>query len=133
MLTEVKKEIKLTLLSVKYNIMREMANPLSFVLNVIFMMLNNATFLVQWAILFTLKDSFGIYGFKEVCLLWGLSAASYGLAHILFHGAFTLSEDIENGSLDQYLILPRDTLICSITSSTSISAINASFPPPVAT
>lgn len=123
MLTEVKKEIKLTLLSVKYNIMREMANPLSFVLNVIFMMLNNATFLVQWAILFTLKDSFGIYGFKEVCLLWGLSAASYGFAHILFHGAFTLSEDIENGSLDQYLILPRDTLICSITSSTSISAI----------
>ncbi len=123
MLTEVKKEIKLTLLSVKYNILREMANPLAFILNVIFMMLNNATFLVQWAIMFTLKDNFGIYGFKEICLLWGISAASYGIAHVFFNGAFTLAEDIENGSLDQMLILPRDTLMCTLTSSTSISAI----------
>ena len=35
MLTEVKKEIKLVFLSIKYNIMRQMINPLSFTLNVI--------------------------------------------------------------------------------------------------
>lgn len=47
MLTEVKKEIKLVFLSIKYNIMRQMINPLSFTLNVIFMMLNNAAFIIQ--------------------------------------------------------------------------------------
>lgn len=109
--------------SVKYNIMREMANPLSFTLNVIFMMLNNSAFLIQWGVLFTLKDSFGVYGFKEICLIWGISAASYGIAHIFFNGAFRLSKMIEDGALDQYLVLPKDTLMSTITSSTAISAI----------
>ena len=35
MLTEVKKEIKLVFLSVKYNIMRQMINPLSFTLSLL--------------------------------------------------------------------------------------------------
>lgn len=122
MLTVVK-EIKLAFLSVKYNIIRQMSNPLSFVLNVLFMMLNNSAFLVEWGIFFTLKDSIGSYGFKEVCLLWGLSAGSFGLAHILFNGAFNISKTIEDGGLDQYLIMPRDVLMSTITSSTSISAI----------
>lgn len=123
MLTEVKKEIKLALLSVKYNIMRQMVNPLAFVLNVLFMIVNNSAFLIQWIIFFTLKDSIGSYGFKEVCLLWGVSASSYGLAHIFFHGAFTMPKIIEEGGLDQYLLVPRDTLMSTITSQTSISAI----------
>lgn len=123
MLMEVKKEIRLLFQSVKYNIMRQMANPLSFVLNVLFMILNNSAFLVEWAIFFTLKDSIGGYGFKEVCLLWGISAASFGLAHIFFHGAFKMPKLIEEGGLDQYLLVPRDTLLATISSQTSISAI----------
>lgn len=80
MLTEAKKEIKLVFLSIKYNIMRQMINPLSFTLNVIFMMLNNAAFIIQWVILFSLKDNFGGYGFNEIMLIWGISAMSYGLS-----------------------------------------------------
>ena len=99
MLTEVKKEIKLVFLSIKYNIMRQMINPLSFTLNVIFMMLNNAAFIIQWIILFSLKDSFGGYG------------------------AFTLGQTIENGGLDQYLVTPRNLYYSVISSYSKVSAI----------
>ena len=47
MLTAVKKELRICLLSVKYNIMREMLNKVSFLTNVLFMMFNNATFIIK--------------------------------------------------------------------------------------
>ena len=47
MLTAVKNQMRVCLLSVKYNIMREMVNKVTFLTNICFMLLNNATFLVQ--------------------------------------------------------------------------------------
>ena len=52
MLTAVKNQLKVNLLSVKYSLMREMLNKTTFLMNVIFMILNNACFIVQWIILF---------------------------------------------------------------------------------
>ncbi len=97
MLTAVKKQLRVCLLSVKYNIMREMLNKVTFITNICFMMLNNASFLVQWAILFRLKEDIGGYSFREVMLLWGLSASSFGLSHILFARVFSLPELVING------------------------------------
>ena len=54
MLTAVKNQVRVCVLSVKYNIMREMLNKVTFLTNILFMMLNNATFIVQWVILFRL-------------------------------------------------------------------------------
>ena len=47
MLTAVKNQVRVCVLSVKYNIMREMLNKVTFLTNILFMMLNNATFIVQ--------------------------------------------------------------------------------------
>ena len=123
MLTEVKKEFKSAFLAVKYNIMREMLNPITFITNVLFMMLNNATFIIQWLILYSLQDSIGGYSFKQVMLLWALAATTYGLSHIIFHNAYRLSDLITNGKLDSYIVQPKNILLNVITSSTSISAI----------
>jgi ABC-2 type transport system permease protein len=103
--------------------MREMTNRVTFLTNIIFMILNNATFIVQWLLIFHLKPEIGGYAFREVMLLWALSASSFGLANILFHRAFTLSDLILNGKLDSYLVQPKNVLLSIITSSTSISAI----------
>ena len=81
MLTAAKNQVKIMLLQVKYNLMREMTNSVTFVMNVVFMILNNATFIVQWIILFSLKDNFGGYGLSDVLLLWALATTSYGMAH----------------------------------------------------
>ena len=123
MLTAAKNQVRVCMLSVQYNIMREMINKVTFVTNVLFMMLNNATILVQWVILFRLREDIGGYTMREVLLMWGLCATSYGLAHILFARVFSLPELIISGKLDSYLVQPKNVLLGVMTSSTSISAI----------
>lgn len=60
---------------------------------------------------------------KEVMLLWGLAASSFGLAHILFARVFSLPELIIGGKLDAYLVLPKNVLLSVMTSATSTSSI----------
>ena len=69
MLTAVKNQMRVCLLSVKYNIMREMVNKVTFLTNICFMLLNNATFLVQWIILLRLREDVGGYTMREIMLL----------------------------------------------------------------
>ena len=123
MLTAVKNQTKVLLLSVKYNIMREMTNHVTFLMNVLFMVLNNGTFIIQWLLLFQLKSDIGGYAFGEVIILWGLAAGTFGISHIFFDRAYELSELITNGKLDSFLVQPKNVLISVISSGTSSSAI----------
>ena len=123
MLTAVKNQLRVILLSVKYNIMREMTNRVTFLTNVLFMVLNNSTFLIQWLLLFHLKSDIGGYGFRDVMVLWALAASTFGFAHILFQRAFHLPALILQGKLDSYLVQPKNVLLGIITSSTNSSAI----------
>jgi len=123
MLTEAKNQIKVIMLSVKYNIMRQMVNKVTFITNILFMILNNASFIVQWIILFSLKDEIGGYTLNEVILLWGLAAGTFGISHILFYKAFEMPELIMNGKLDTFLVQPKNVFLSVISSDTSISAI----------
>ncbi len=119
----VKNQLRIIQLSVKYNIMREMTNRITFLTNIVFMILNNAAFVVQWLLLFHLRPEIGGYAFRDVMYLWALAASTFGLAHILFHRAFSLSDLILNGKLDCFLVQPKNVLLSILTSSTSISAI----------
>lgn len=123
MLTAAKYQIRVLFLSLKYNIMREMTNHVTFLTNILFMVLNNATFIVQWLILFKLKKDIGGYDLYDVLVLWGLAASTYGLSHILFHKAYELPDLIMNGKLDSFLVQPKNVLLGAITSGTSTSAI----------
>ncbi len=123
MLMAVKNQLKVSLLSVKYALIREMLNKTTFVSNIIFMILNNASFLIQWVILFSLKDNFGSYTFDHVLLLWGLSAGTYGFSRFFFKNAFKLSKVINDGKLDSFLVQPKNVLISTISSSVSASAL----------
>lgn len=123
MLMEVKNQIKVTILSIKYATMREMLNKASFFTNVLFMILNDASFILQWIILYSLKDNVGGYTLNQVMILWGLAASTYGFSHFFFAKATSLSDIITNGKLDAYLVQPKNVLISAITSDVSPSAI----------
>ena len=123
MLMEVKNQLKVTLLSVKYALMREMLNKTTFITNIIFMILNNASFIIQWIVLFSLKDNVGGYTFDQVMLLWGLSAGTYGVSHFFFSNSYHLSELINNGKLDSFLVQPKNVLISVITTDVTTSAL----------
>ena len=123
MLMEVKKEFKVAFLSIKYSLMREMLNKTTFLTIILFMLLNNASFIIQWVVLYSIKDSVGGYTFKQVLLLWGLAAGTYGFSRFFFKKAFSLSETINSGGLDAYLVQPKNVLISSITHTIEPSAI----------
>ena len=123
MLTEAKNQIKVSLLSIKYATMREMLNKWTFSMNVLFMILNNATFIIQWIILFSLKEDVGGYTLKQVLLLWGIASGTYGISHLFFEEAFNLSKLIVNGKLDSFMVQPKNVLISVITSRSKISAL----------
>ena len=122
-LKSIKNQINVTFQSIKYALQREMLNKFTFFSNIIFMILNNACFIVQWVILYAIKDEVGGYSFKQVLLLWGLAAGSYGFSHFLFKESFNLSDTIVTGKLDAYLIQPKNVLLSVITSSVEVSAI----------
>lgn len=123
MLMVVKNQLKIVLLSVKYNLMREMTNRLTFMTNIVFMVLNNATFIIQWMILFQYKDSIGGYLKNDVFTLWALCASTYGVSHIFFNKAYSLPNLIMNGKLDPFLVQPKNVLLSVITSGSSVSSI----------
>ena len=114
MLTEVKNQIKVSFLSIKYALLREMLNKTTFITNVIFMILNNASMIVQWIILYSLKENVGGYTFKQVLLLWGLAAGTFGVSRFFFSKAFSLSDTINSGKLDAYLVQPKNVLLSVI-------------------
>ncbi len=123
MLTEVKNQWKVTMLSIKYALQREMLNKVTFFSNIIFMMLNNACFIVQWIILYSLKNEVGGYSFKQILLLWGIAAGTFGVSHFFFKESYELSETINTGKLDAFLIQPKNVLLSCITSSVEVSCI----------
>ena len=123
MLTVVKNQIKVSFYSFKYSLMREMINKTTFLSNIIFMILNDATLIIQWLVLFSLVDEVGGYGMREVLIMWGLTANIYGISRLFFKSAYNLSSTINTGKLDAYLVQPKNVLISYITSSVSVSAI----------
>jgi len=114
MLTEVKNLFKITFLSTKYAIMREMENKVTFIMNILFMILNNASFILVWIVMYSIKDNINGYTLNTIILLWGISSGTYGVSRAFFRGAFKLSNTIANGKLDAYLVMPKNVLIQSI-------------------
>lgn len=123
MLMVVKNQLKVTKLSIKYAMMREMLNKATFISNIIFMILNNACFIVQWVVLFSLKSNMGGYTFKQILLLWGMGAGVYGVSHFFFEKCFKLSDIINSGKLDAYIVQPKNILLSTITSDIKVSAL----------
>lgn len=123
MLTAVKNQCRIYLLSIKYALMREMLNKTTFIINILFMILNNACFIVQWIILFSIKKNIAGYDLKKVLLLWGIAASTYGFSHFFFKKSYNLSDIINNGKLDSYLVQPKNVLLYAITTDVETSAI----------
>lgn len=123
MLMEVKNQIKVMILSIKYAVMREMLNKVTFLSNIIFMILNNASFIIQWIVLYSLRENVGGYTFNQVLMLWAIASGTFGFAHFFFKKAYYLSDTITNGKLDAYLVQPKNVLISCITSDVAPSAL----------
>ena len=123
MLMAVRNQFKISFLSVKYALMKELLNKITFFSNIIFMILNNASFIIQILVLFSLKDNIGGYSFKMYLLLWGFAASTYGVSRFFFKKAFNISNIINTGKLDSFLVQPKNVLLSAITTDVDTSAL----------
>ena len=117
------KNIKLIFICFKYNLLKAMDNRIAFIGQIFGMILNNSTMIIQWVVMFSLKENIGGYHFNDILLLWGISALTYGVSHVFFNNAFLLTDIIMRGKLDAYIVQPKNTLIYMSSSKMSVSAI----------
>lgn len=86
----------------------------SFWLSMLFMALNNLAFFVFWWVLMARVEHVRGWRIADIELLFGVSAASYGVAVALAGGMVHLSRFIEDGTLDPLLSQPKPTLLYAL-------------------
>ncbi len=105
----------------KANLLAAMEYRVTFISQVIGMMLNNAVYFVFWVIFFDRFKEIRGWGLEQIFFLFGVVAASFGLTAYLFGNTMELADVIANGRLDYYLSLPRPVLL-HVLASKSVSS-----------
>jgi ABC-2 type transport system permease protein len=83
----------------------------AFVLQVVFMALNNITFFLFWWLLMRRVPVIRGWTLSDVQLLFGIVAAAYGLAVTVAGGFRDLGRLIDEGELDTLLVQPQPVLL----------------------
>jgi ABC-2 type transport system permease protein len=83
----------------------------AFVVQALFMALNNVTFFVFWWLLMRRTPSLRGWRLADIQVLFGVVAAGYGLTVTLAGGVRYLGQAIEEGVLDTLLTQPRPGLL----------------------
>lgn len=113
-----------TLLSFyKYNLLSAMEYRVSFIVMVVFMILNDCFFLSIWYFFFQKFPVIRGVRFEELLPLICIFVLIFAFMHILFNGYRKISSMISEGQLDNGLLLPGNLLLRTITSSLDTSAI----------
>ena len=100
----------------KANLQSVMEYRVSFLTQVIGMMLNNFIYFAIWIVFFDrFKDVRG-WGINDMYVTFGVLASAFGLVSLLFGNSFMLGDIINNGRLDYYLYLPRPVLLHAVSS-----------------
>ena len=112
MLMAVKNNLKFILLSLKYNLKACMEYKKSFIVQTIFMVINNGFFLIFWNVVFGINGgNINDLKMNDILYIWGVASASWGIANFFFGGVRELNRYILEGSLDTYLLQPKNMLL----------------------
>jgi len=90
----------------------------TFFLQAGLMLINNLLFFVFWWVLFERFEEIRGWRIGDIAVLYGISAAGYGLAAVLAGGVQDLARHIEDGDLDPMLNLPRSVLVQAVAART---------------
>lgn len=100
----------------KTNLLSTMEYRVSFLSQVVGMMLNNAFYFVVWVIFFDRFQSIRGWGLSDMFVTFGVSSTAFGIVSLLFGNTFNLGDIITRGRLDYYLSLPRPVLLHAVAS-----------------
>ena len=105
----------------RVNLLSALEYRTAFISQVVGMMLNNAAFLVFWALFFERFPSVSGWGMQDMLQLFGMTATGFGLGVVLFGNALNLADIIADNGLDAYLALPRPALLHVLASKSRLS------------
>lgn len=96
---------------------------ISFLIQSIFMFINNGFWLVFWFIIFK-NNGNNINGvtMDSILYLWSLPVISFGIANFFFAGSDNINKYIISGQMDSYMLQPKHPLLNVLTSKCSFSA-----------
>jgi len=118
-----KKHLKIMKCFFRMNLASAMEYRTSFFVQAFGMALSNSSFIFFWWIAFSqVGGLIAGYSFRDILFIWAVSSSGYGLAHIFFANASSLTSLIVTGELDSFLMQPCNTLINIICSRTELSA-----------
>lgn len=122
MLTEVKNTLKYLFLSLKCNLKASMEYKKSFIIQTIFMMINDGFFLIFWSVVFNINNG-NINGInmRDILYLWSIPTISWGTTTFIFGGVRELNRYIINGELDSFFVQPKNMVLNIATSKTDFS------------
>lgn len=95
----------------------------SFFVQAFGMALSNSSFIFFWWIAFSqIGGLIAGYSFRDVLFIWAVSSSAFGLAHIFFANAASLTNLIVTSELDAFLLQPYNILVSVICAKTTLSA-----------
>ena len=100
----------------KANLQSVMEYRVSFLTQVIGMMLNNFMYFAIWIVFFERFRDVRGWGINDMYVTFGVIASAFGLVSLFFGNSFMLGDIINNGRLDYYLSLPRPVLLHAVSS-----------------
>lgn len=107
----------------KYNLLSAMEYRVSFIILVVFMVLNDAFFLSIWYFFFQKFPVIRGVTFEELLPLIAIFVLIFAIMHIFFNGYRKISSLISEWQLDNELLLPGNILFRILSSSLDTSAI----------
>jgi ABC-2 type transport system permease protein len=117
------KEIKFGLYSIKKNVQNSSELRMSFIASVLGMMINNSAFIFLWSFFIKAVGIVGGWTVADVICLQGFGALIFGLCLGFAKGLRNLPHYVHLGSLDRFILSPKNLLIRIGTSATGISEL----------
>jgi ABC-2 type transport system permease protein len=91
--------------------MSQLGRRISFLLQMLFMVVNDSIWVVFWLLVFSHKDSIRGWERDEVLVLFSIITFTYGMGIGLFYGVRRLGRRIQDRDLDPWLAQPQPVLV----------------------
>ena len=123
MLTGAKKLYRFLILNIKCNLLSALEYKKSFIIQALFMFINNFFFLIFWLVVFK-NNNGNIEGvtMNDIMYLWASPTLAYGIAYFIFGGVSDLGKYLIEGTLDSFLLQPKNIILNVATSQGKFSA-----------
>jgi ABC-2 type transport system permease protein len=109
--------------AVECSVKSAMEYKISFMIQSIFMFMNNGFWLVFWLVIFnTSGDNINGVTFDTILYLWSIPVISFGIGYFFFGGSDNINKYIISGQMDSYMLQPKHPLLNILTSKCNFSA-----------